>query len=150
MYNEFGGIGWKYFTDELVRGNEILDDYIEISHKTKELKRIIHENETCPNKRMGRVHKLINDPDFKNKVSNYFDLVKNGLLNEYKCKIHNHKGHGKNAHNNHDLLKHHSNKPTRKNMTVVTKTSGDGNGAIRGNLSSAISSKSRKSGIYGP
>jgi hypothetical protein len=34
-------------------------------------------------------------------------------------------------------------------MTVVTKTSGDGNGA-KGNLSSAISSKSRKSGIYGP
>jgi len=30
MYNEFGGIGWKYFTDELIRGNEILDNYIDI------------------------------------------------------------------------------------------------------------------------
>jgi hypothetical protein len=30
MYNEFGGIGWKYFSDELIRGNEILDNYIDI------------------------------------------------------------------------------------------------------------------------
>ena len=34
-------------------------------------------------------------------------------------------------------------------MTVITKVSGDGS-AMRGNLSSAISSKSRKSGIHGP
>jgi len=34
-------------------------------------------------------------------------------------------------------------------MTVITKTSGEP-GAMRGNLSSAISSKSRKSGIYAP
>jgi len=84
MYNEFGGIGWKYFSDELIRGNEILDNYIEIAEKTKQLKAIIHEHETCPNKRMGRVHKLINDPGFTNKVSNYFDLIKNNLLDEYK------------------------------------------------------------------
>ena len=84
MYNEFGGIGWKYFSDELIRGNEILDNYIEIADKTKQLKGIIYEHETCPNKRMGRVHKLVNDPNFHNKVSNYFELIKNNLLNEYK------------------------------------------------------------------
>lgn len=42
MYQEFGDIGWKYFTDELIRGNEILENYIDVAAKTKNLKQIIH------------------------------------------------------------------------------------------------------------
>ena len=40
---------------------------------------------------MGRVHKLLNDPDFKNKITNYFDLIKTNLLNEYSSKYNKNK-----------------------------------------------------------
>ena len=115
MYGEFGQIGWKYFTDELIRGNELLENYVDLQAKTKVLKSIINQNETCPNKRMGRVHKLINDPEFKNKVTNYFDLVKSNLLNEYDQKI------GDLRHKKKQDTNVDRSRPARKNMTVATK-----------------------------
>lgn len=42
MYGEFGQIGWKYFTDELIRGNELLENYVDLQAKTKVLKSIIN------------------------------------------------------------------------------------------------------------
>jgi len=67
------------------------------------------------------VHKLLNDPDFKNKVTNYFDLVKNNLLDEYKQKIVQKKGKGAEYATKPPGHHGHNSKPARKNMTVVTK-----------------------------
>ena len=59
---------------------------------------------------MGRVHKLVNDPDFKNKLTNYFDLIKTNLLQEYSSKVTKTKAdEGKNC------------KASRKHMSVASK-----------------------------
>ena len=83
MFDKFGELGWKFVSDNILRGSTF-NDKIKIKHRTLILKKIIMANEPNQTKLAERMKKFEQDPEFKWKLLNNFENMKNSLLYEYQ------------------------------------------------------------------